>query len=99
MKLSKIPKKTMTFKLNDLYEGIEFEGNLGFPLSLAEEMASGDTETVVKGLCQIILSWNITDEDDNLLPIDEQTMRQIPGHLISTMTNAIIEAMGKVEKK
>lgn len=96
MKLSQIPIKTQKFKLNGLYEGVEFEGNISIPLGVAEEMQSGETDGVVKGLCQIIKAWNITDDDDQLLPIDEQTMRLIPSDLIKAMTSVVMDEMGKV---
>lgn len=96
MKLSQIPIKTQKFKLNGLYQGIEFEGNVSIPISVAEAMQTGESEAVINGLLQIIKSWNISDEDDKPLPIDEKTLRLIPSDLIKTMTATVMAEMGKV---
>jgi hypothetical protein len=92
-KLSDVPEETQEIALTGLYDGIVIKGNVSIPLGIAEQMQTGEMPLVIAGLCEVVKGWNLTDDDGNILPVDEDTIRRIPGKLIKAMTEATVAAM------
>ncbi len=95
MKLSKIPIRTKKFKLVGIYEGIEFEGNVGVSLGVLDGMDAGDVDKVIGGLKKIIVSWNLTDDDEKPLEVSVDILREISSDLIRSMVAVVMREISE----
>ena len=95
MKLSKIPIRTKEFKLVGIYEGIEFVGNVGVPLGVLDGMDAGDVDKVIGGLKKIIVSWNLTDDDEKPLEVSVDILRDISSDLIRSMVAVVMREISE----
>ncbi len=52
---------------------------------------SKDTERIIKTMLRLLVSWDLTDENDTPVPIETEPLRDVPTHIFT----GIIKAVGK----
>ena len=62
----------------------------GFLVDLTVQMMTNQEETFLANwLSETLTGWNLADDDDKLLPVDQATMTRIPRSLLMAFVKAI----------
>lgn len=82
-----------TIILDPPYEAVELE--IASDLSVQEVLDLGDMVSTEEFLCHLIQEWNITDDNDNVLPVSTDSMKQFGQKLLSVMITKIFDEVDK----
>ena len=103
----KLPKRTavIVFEEGHEYAGAEVRCALDVPLRtvlLFRRMQSGEAEDIERGYelfaKEILVRWNIEDEDGNAIPCDAEAFMGMPLAFLNAVTAKWIEAVAGVPK-
>lgn len=61
-------------------------------------IADGDTATVAAEFSQIIADWDVTDDDGNVLPINEETISMLGIPLVAELFQVVQETLSPKAK-
>jgi hypothetical protein len=90
--MRKLPIKTATIVLEGDYEGWELVCRTNPPMSMLQELASGDFKTLMATLPKLIISWNFVDEEGEYIgDPSEVTIAKLPTELIMGVLNKITD--------
>ncbi len=66
---------------------------LTYTVTELEKMEAGDARAaqVVDSMLRLLVSWDLTDEDENPVPLTEEALREVPTHIFT----GIMQAVGK----
>lgn len=97
-------------KLSELLgeEKIKFENSV--EITLRDELSwweflearkiEDDSERGIFTLTKLITAWNITDKDDHIIPINEETVKNMPSGIAVALMNKINARFeSKIKKK
>lgn len=89
----RMPVLTTDIALDGDYEGyvVTVRTNPRFGTKL--DMSSGDDERFMRAVREIVLSWNICDEDGNALPAPHESadaIMQVPDELLTQLLNKYV---------
>ncbi len=96
MKLSKISTKKKLFKMEGGYKGVEFTGNLSMALGTVEALQSNQMDSMIDALRDVILGWNLTDDQEEALEVTSDNLRLVPTDFINAMVLLMVGEMGQV---
>lgn len=96
MKLSKISTKKKLFKMEGDYKGVEFTGNLSMALGTVEALQSNQMDSMIDALRDVILGWNLTDDQEEALEVTSDNLRLVPTDFINAMVLLMVGEMGQV---
>ena len=97
----RMPVKTRTVFLDGDYAGfsatIRTNAPFGLFLTLSELQAGGDDNMagvrafgeLIRLLPQLVLSWNVCDEEGVAIPCDADGMRQVPAELLMALVGKL----------
>ena len=84
------------------YEGVEIGCNLSASAGLVKEVqdaAIGEDIDILYALArdQVILDWNLEDEEGNPIPLNDEGFRQVDHNLVMTIINSWLQNIGKID--
>jgi hypothetical protein len=91
-----MPIKTVNVELKGDYEGFSVLMRTNVPYEIKMMLISGDMEKTLEALKVMILSWDITDVDGNVLPTPKMgtdMTKDIPDEVLSEMLTQYIEVL------
>lgn len=60
--------------------------------AIQDRIDEGEAKNIlVETLCQVMITWDVMDEDDKMLPITPETLANAPGPLLLAISEAIGE--------
>ena len=96
----KMPRKTTRIDLKEEYEGYFIIFRTNPKIRIIESLGDGELSKVLDALSEIIVEWNLTDEDGNDLgDVTEESMREVPSDLIEIISKHFMESVAQLSPK
>ena len=93
----KLPVKTDRIALEGEWVGWEITARVNPRLRVFGDIASGDFDRMIKGLADIIISWNFVDEEGlEMPPPTSVTVGELPYDLAIAVANAYTSRLAKL---
>ena len=91
--MAKFPVRKKTLKLSEPYEAFSVTVRTNVPFGVYEDLQSEDFPLMREALAEIILEWDLTDEEGKELgKPDAETIRRVPLDLIAQVMAKFGEA-------
>jgi hypothetical protein len=94
----RMPIRKKQINLENDYVGWYFTGIVNAPLRAIEDLSSGETGRLAKGISAVItVPWNFVDADGNDLPEPSlEVIRDLPIDLIEAIAKAYVKEQGSL---
>ena len=92
----KVPKGRVKQLVIPLYgETLNVQINMDVPLGVLEDIDSGDLSAIKKVLQELVVNWDLVDDDNNIVPLTDEGLRSLGMFFVGDVLTAIMEHVGQ----
>ena len=93
MKVPRGKVKQLAIELDG--ETLNVQVNTDVPLGILEDIDSGDLSAVKTVLQKLVVSWDLVEEDNTVVPLTDEGLRTLPMFFVGDLLAAIMEHVGQ----
>lgn len=90
--IRKLPIRSTRVELDGEYAGYWATMRLNPRRRVLDDLGSGDTHRACEGLAQLILAWNVTDEDGRPIAVGGETVYDLPDDMMGSLLRGYFAA-------